>query len=146
MERFNKQPFSEEQFVGTGKVREHERHPNPHVTIFERPEGIYEEVSFLQEPIQAYKDDLIQIGSALVAKQNKLSDLERMEASHKVVSTDSALHILDEALAGKIKMLREEIGRLDILRTVTQQRIGVLTRHDLLEQRAIDGALTDIEQ
>lgn len=145
MEGFIKHSASDEAI--TGDERHHaEKHPAAHVEFFERPEGTYEEVSFLHEPIEAYKDDLSQIESVLIAKQDKLKDMEEKAALHATAPEGSSLHILDGHLTEKIGALRDEIGRWEVLRTITQQRVIALSKQEYHERRILDHMPTDIEQ
>lgn len=145
MEGFIKHPASSE--AVSGDERHHvEKHPAAYVEFFERPEGTYEEVSFLHEPIEEYKNDLSQIKSVLITKQNKLKDMEEKAALHATAPEGSALHILDTPLHARINALRDEIGRWEVLRNMTQQRITILIKQEYLERQILDHAPTDVEQ
>lgn len=132
MERFTPQQNSE---------RHTTEHSAPLYVDFEdRPDGTYEKVSFLHEPIETYKDDLSRIEQAFAAKRAALADLERKHAAH--AATD-ALAVLAGDLAGRIAMTKQAIERLEILHTTTQQRLLVLLQRDRVEDAVLDRMPTD---
>lgn len=143
MERFIKHT-SEEQPAAASI--EQQTHTSAHVEFFQRPEGVYEEISFLYEPMQAYKDDLVQIEVALEAKRVALKELEAKAASHAIVPAEEALRILRGDFHDKIVLLRETIGRLEVLHTVTQQRLMMLARQDQNERQILEHTATETEQ
>lgn len=121
-----------------------ERMPDGYTTIFDRPEGTYEELSFLHEPIAEYKDDLSYIGKMLQHKRAMLVELEQKAREHESVAI-GAFAMLHADLADKITKVKTDVHYLETLHTVTMQRLTMLIQEDELQKKELNGVVTKIE-
>jgi hypothetical protein len=125
-------------------VKETGVNPHMHITRFEGPGGEYEETSFLYEPMERYKDDLARLDIVIGHKRGVLRDAEEKLGAHASVAID-AMSTSKDDIVRKVAYMKNEIDRLEIVRTMDMQRLGLLVQQDRLEQDLLDKLPTDVE-
>lgn len=138
MEHLKQQPSED-------KPHAHREEASGHTEVFERDGEIYEEVSFLYEPMEQYKDDLMVLNIVIDAKKRALQEAEEKLTMHGTVA-GSPMQLLEGDIASKIAYKRKELGRLEVVRAATLHRLSIVAKQDHLEKNILDNLPTDVEQ
>lgn len=121
MEHFKRQPLEEQSCTQSEADSTAAHGTVPGYREFERNGERYGEVSFLHEPIERYQDDLMRLDIVIEHKKQALREAE----------------------AHKVAYIKKELGHLEITRTMTLHRLGLLAKQDRLEQDLLDDLSAD---
>lgn len=125
-------------------VPEANSHVPGHRRVFEREGETYEEISFLYEPMERYKDDISRLDVVIGHKKQTLYEAREKLKAH-VATGISAMHVLEDDIANKMVFMKKELDHFEIIRETTVQLINLLAKQDTIERNLLDTLPTDKE-